>query len=81
MKILLSSKKELLLTESGIPRMAVCGVKVGNIKVFRKHWTKSDHKELHSHIYKTYEAVFRINYRKNTVEMTLFQKYKVFINI
>ena len=28
------SDKELLLTESRIPRMAVCGVKVGNIKVF-----------------------------------------------
>ena len=39
--ILLFSKKELILTESRIPRMAVCGVKVGNIKVFWKHWTNS----------------------------------------
>ena len=34
MKILLFSKKKLMLKESKIPRMAVCGVKVGNIKVF-----------------------------------------------
>ena len=33
-KISLFSKKELLLTESRISRMAVCVVKVGNIKVF-----------------------------------------------
>ena len=26
--------------------MAVCGVKVGKIKLFWKHWTKSDHKHL-----------------------------------
>ena len=26
--------------------MVVCGVKVGNIKVFQKHWTKSDRKYL-----------------------------------
>ena len=35
-KILLSSENALLLTESRIPRTAVCGVKVGNIKVFWK---------------------------------------------
>ena len=32
--ILLFSKHELLLTESRIPRMAVCGARVGNIKGF-----------------------------------------------
>ena len=26
--------------------MAVRGVKVGNVKVFSEHWTKSDHKYL-----------------------------------
>ena len=45
-KILLFSKNELLLTESRISRMAVCGVKVGNTKVFWKQWTKSDHKHV-----------------------------------
>ena len=33
-KILLCSKKDLLLAVLRIPRMAVSGVKVGNIKVF-----------------------------------------------
>ena len=28
------SKKELMFTESGIPVMAVCGIKLANIKVF-----------------------------------------------
>ena len=32
-KTLVFSKKESLLTESRIPKMAVCGAKVGNIKV------------------------------------------------
>ena len=40
------SKKDLSITESRIRRMAVCRFKVGNIKVFWKHWTKSDHKYL-----------------------------------
>ena len=26
--------------------MAVCGLKVGKIKLFWKHWAKSDHKDL-----------------------------------
>ena len=26
--------------------MAVCGVKVGKIKLFWKDWTKSDHKQI-----------------------------------
>ena len=30
-------KKKFLLTESRISRMAVYGVKIGNIKVFSKH--------------------------------------------
>ena len=33
-RISLFSKKDLLLTGSRILRMAVCGAKVGNIKVF-----------------------------------------------
>ena len=33
-KDILFSKKKLLLTESTILKMAVCGVKVGNTKVF-----------------------------------------------
>ena len=34
----------------------------------------------HDHIHKTYDKVFRrINYKKNTEEMALFQKYEVFI--
>ena len=33
----------------------------------------------HDHIYKIFENMFyRINYRKNIVEMILLQKYKVF---
>ena len=45
-KILLFSKNELLLTESRILGMAVFDVKVGNIKVFWKHWSKSENKNL-----------------------------------
>ena len=33
-RILLFLKKDFLLIESRIPRMTVCGVKVGNIKIF-----------------------------------------------
>ena len=32
--------------KSRILKMAFCGVKVGNTKVFWKHWTKFDHKDL-----------------------------------
>lgn len=32
--------------ESKIPKMAVYGVKGGNIKVFSKHWTTCNHKPL-----------------------------------
>ena len=35
-KILLFPKKELFLKESRIPKMTVCGVKVGNNRVFSK---------------------------------------------
>ena len=35
-----------LLAESRIPKLAVCGVNVGKIKPFGKHWTKPDHKHL-----------------------------------
>ena len=34
MTILLFLKKDLLLAKSKLPKMAVCGVKMGNIKVF-----------------------------------------------
>ena len=38
--------------------MAVCGVKVGNIKVFWKHGTKSDHKYLtRSHSWNMWNGV------------------------
>ena len=39
-------KKWVIAYRSGIPRMVVCVVKVGNVEVFWKHWTKSDHKHL-----------------------------------
>ena len=45
-KTLLFSKKEVIPNESRIPKIAVCCVKVDNIKLFRKHCTKSDHKHL-----------------------------------
>ena len=43
-KDLLFSKKDLLLTESRIHKIAVCGVKLVILKYFEKHWTKSSHK-------------------------------------
>ena len=36
-------KLESLLAGARIPKMAVCGVKVGRIKLIWKHWTKTDH--------------------------------------
>ena len=77
-KDLIVFKKGVIAYRS-IPRIAVCGVEVGNIKIFRKHWTKSDHKHLSGHIHKIFEMEFHhINYIKNIVEMTLFPKYEVF---
>ena len=67
-KTLLFLRMESLLPESRIQKIAVCGAKVGKISLFSKHWTESDHN------------VFpHINYRKNTVEIDLFQKYEFFI--
>ena len=45
-KDLLFSKMESLFVQSRNPKMAICGVKVGKIKLFWKHWTKPDHKHL-----------------------------------
>ena len=39
-------KMESLLVKSRIPKMTVCGVKVGKIKLFWKHGTRSDRKHL-----------------------------------
>ena len=70
---------ESLLAESRIPKMAVYGVQVGKIILFGNRWTKPDHKHQHDHIHIRSEKVCRrINYKKNTVEMALFQKYEVF---
>ena len=46
---LLLLKMESLLADSRIQKMAACGVKVGNIKLFWKHCTKSAHKQCHIH--------------------------------
>ena len=52
--------------------MAVCGVTLVILKYFEETG-------LNLNIYKIRENVFRhINYRKNKVKMTLFQKYEVF---
>ena len=60
--------------------MAVCGVKDGNIKDFENIGPSTTITIYHGHIHKICEKVFpRKNYRKNTLEMTLFQKYEVFI--
>ena len=42
---------ESLPAESRIPKMAVCGVKVGKIVLFWKHWTKSAINIQHDHIH------------------------------
>ena len=39
---------ESLLAEPKISKKTVWGVKVGNVKLFRNHWTKSDLKHLAS---------------------------------
>ena len=39
-------KAESLFAELRNPKIAVCGVKARQIKSFRKHWIKSDHKHL-----------------------------------
>ena len=46
---LLLLKMESLLVDSRIQKMAACGVKVGNIKLFWKHCTRSAHKHCHIH--------------------------------
>ena len=77
--ILLFSKKEFLLIESRIPRMTVCGVKVGNIKVFWKHWTKSNHKHLpQSHSWNMWNGVSSYKLQKEHSGDDLFRKYDVF---
>ena len=80
-KTLLFFRMKSLFAESRMPKMTVCGGKVGKLKIFWKHSTKSDHKHLtRSHTKNEIcEKVFRRrNYRKNTVEMALFQKYEIF---
>ena len=61
--------------------MAVCSVKVGNIKVktFENIGLNPTKNFQQGHIHKICKIVFRrINYIKNTVEMTLYQNYDVF---
>ena len=42
--------------------MAICGVKVGKIKLFWKHWIKSDHNHLtRSHSYNMWKGVSSYN--------------------
>ena len=51
-KTLLFFRMKSLFAESRMPKMTVCGGKVGKLKIFWKHSTKSDHKHLNGHIQK-----------------------------
>ena len=46
LKNLIVFKNGVVVCELRNSKMAVCGVKVGKINLFWKHWSKSDHKHL-----------------------------------
>ena len=39
-------ENEVIVAESRIPKMALCGINVGNSKLFWKYWTNSDDKHI-----------------------------------
>ena len=72
-------KVEVLLVESRIPQIVVCGVTLVELHYFESIGLSLTINIQHNYIHRVCEKVFRcINYRKNTVEMALFQKYEVF---
>ena len=78
-KILLFSKKGVIAHRIKNSKNTVCGVKVGNIKVFWKHWTKSNHKHLpQSHSWNMWNGVSSYKLQKEHSGDDLFRKYDIF---
>ena len=72
-------KKELCLQNQEFEKWGSVVLKLVIIEYFENIRLSPTINILNSHIHEICEPKFRrINYRKNTVEMTLFQKYEVF---
>ena len=64
--------------ESRNAKMAVCDIKVVILNYFENFVLNPTINIKYNHIHKIFLKVFRgISYRRNTVEITLFQKYEV----